>query len=199
MNEITAMAILSDDSKKFFDRQFERNTLSAPAPWREYTQTLTEKAGERADFIFETLVKRFPSDPVDEIAAWPDNLKKFGAPDGTPANAIKSIHGLMEAAWPQRDFFRSKRVAQSRSEEKQAQRALVVDTAEREREEAAARSKRIRQAFETTFPDSTSQREVLRAHVQGSIVDVSTELGRLIAMTNWYDDCCEGTSSARGA
>jgi len=76
--------------KKFsFKETSERKSLSAPPDaWKRYAATLTDKSRERANSIFEGLKQRFPDDDPNEIAACPDNLRAFGAPDGEHEQAL---------------------------------------------------------------------------------------------------------------
>ena len=190
-NEIRDVHATLLESKKQKE-SFERNSLShAPLEWRRYSDTLTVKARERADSIFEGLKQRFPDDDPNEIAACPDNLRAFGAPDGTPWMEIKSPHGLMESAWPQlRDFFRGKR---------ESQRQAEVAMQARERERSALERRKVaddaalneqadtaRAAFAAACPDDAMQIVLLEKFCPHWVSNPLTEPGRSLAVDAWY-------------
>ncbi len=190
-NEIRVVhATLLDPKKQ--KESFERNSLSnAPLEWLRYSDTLTVKARERANAIFEDLKQRFPEDNPGEIAAAPENLRIHGAPDGTPWSEIKSPHGLMESAWPQlRDFFRRKREAQQ-----QAEAAIQARSREREALERRAaaddatlneRSSVARAAFVAEFSNEAAQVGVLKQFCPQWISNPLAEPGRSLAIEAWH-------------
>jgi hypothetical protein len=124
---------------------------------------------------------------LDEIAACPENLRAFGAPDGMPWGEIKSPHGLMEVAWPQlRDFFRDKRSQQERSQAAQVQQSL--EAAGREFSAAAedaalvAEMLTARQRFEETFATEAERQALLDRWKPAWVSNPSGEPGRSLAI-----------------
>jgi phage replication O-like protein O len=182
---------IAELKKVSFKETSERNSLSSqPDAWQRYAATLTSKARERADSIFEGLKLRFPGDDESEIAACPDNLRTFGAPDGTPWSEIKSPHGLMESAWPQlRDFFRGKDAAQqqveaalqTRAREREAleQRAAADDAA------LGAQARAAHEAFVSTFPNEAAQVATLTQFCPRWVSNPLAEPGRSLAIDAW--------------
>ena len=154
--------------------------------------TLTEKTRERADQIFEGLRQRFPHDAVEELAQAPDNLRAFGAPDGTPWSAIKSPHGLMESAWPQlRDFFREKTAARLKvaeavvRHERQRHSSIAASTAEATDQLQIVRQ--ARGAFETTFKSDEERTVALDRFKPSWVSNAHTEPGRGMTILSWFE------------
>ncbi len=183
-NENAELNVNSPQPKKLKESS-ERNSLSPmPVAWKRYTDTLTERSRERAVLIFEGLMQRFPEDNPHEIAACPENLRTFGAPDGTPWTEIKSPHGLMEIAWPQlRDFYRAKHAARRRT--------VVAQAADQQRETAedvalAKAAEIARTAFASAFPDEGSQMTALDRFKPQWVSNAHTEPGRSVTIDAWF-------------
>lgn len=193
-NEISELGPNFTGPKKLKETD-ERNSLSnAPVEWKRYTDTLTAKTRERASSIFEGLRQRFPEDDPNEIAACPENLRTFGAPDGTPWIEIKSPHGLMESAWPQlRDFFRAKVGARKRAEDaaaRQAQeRELSAVTASKEDEERIADAVRVRAAFDAELANDEARAQALDRFKPAWVSNAQVEPGRSLAIDGWFRKC----------
>jgi hypothetical protein len=156
-----------------------------------YIDTLTEKTRERANSIFSGLRQRFPDDDVEELAACPENLRTFGAPDGKTWAQIKSPHGLMEVAWPQlRDFFRAKNAAKTRAEATARAQARERDALAESRtagdERATADARAAQDAFLRAFPDGEAQTQILQRFKPAWVSNVSAEPGRSVAIDAWY-------------
>ena len=196
-NEIRDVRARSLEAKKQKE-SFERNSLSnAPLEWIHYSDTLTDKARERANAIFDGLKRRFPQDAANEIAACPENLRLFGAPDGTPWTEIKSPHGLMEIAWPQlRDFFRCKLAARQQAEASAHARSSEREALERSAAAAdaalVAQALIARTAFVAAFSDEAKQVAMLEKFCPRWVSNPLTEPGRSLAVDAWYMATQEG-------
>ena len=160
-----------------------------PESWTQFTAQLTDKARERADRVFQSLKTQFPNDPVTEIAECPQNLKRFGAPDGTPWEKLSSPIGLMESSWPQlREYFR-KRLSET-AKSSNAREQLEADrkkAAEQDRMEAEE-SQHRRDAFFAAFPDEQGRREVVHKYLVGLPFKPDGKIGQGIAIGKWWEE-----------
>lgn len=170
----------------------EINSLShrqVPKPWKEFTAQLTEKARERAEQVFQSLIKQYPDEQMDEIAECPKNLERFGAPDGTPWTQIKSPVGLMESSWPQlREFFR-KQIGER--DMRQAKRQQVISERlkiEAEEKLLAEEQQRREKVFLKTFPAEQERQEVIKKYIKNSPFRADMELGKRMAIEMWWDE-----------
>jgi hypothetical protein len=184
--------LVDRDSVTLVDSKKEnRKSLSheSPASWGAFTAQLTEKARERADRVFESLKKRFPADSVDELAACPKNLERFGAPDGTPWEKINSPVGLMESSWPQlRDFFRKKGEEARKAEANRYSAEESRKLREKIDRELAEEQQRRRDAFLTAFPDEDRRREVVQKYLGDLPFKPDGMIGQGIAIGKWWDE-----------
>lgn len=182
----------SATTKINYNTYMEKKSLSliqVPKPWEQFTAQLTEKARERAERVFQSLIKQFPNDSIDEIAECPKNLERFGAPDGTAWSKINSPIGLMESSWPQlKEFFR-----QQISEANKTQVARQKIKAQR-LEEIAKESfmleeeQRREKVFLDAFPDEDERKKIIQNYVAGSPFSAEGILGTRIAIEKWMDD-----------
>jgi hypothetical protein len=160
-----------------------------PESWTQFTAQLTDKARERADRVFQSLKTQFPNDPVTEIAECPQNLKRFGAPDGTPWEKLSSPIGLMESSWPQlREFFRKRHSETAKSSN--AREQLEADrkkAAEQDRVETEEWQRR-RDAFFAAFPDEQGRREVVHKYLVGLPFKPDSKIGHGIAIGKWWEE-----------
>lgn len=191
-SKIYHSAIAESATTKRKDLNKEINSLSlrqVPKPWEEFTSQLTEKARERAERVFQSLIKQFPNDPMDEIAECPKNLERFGAPDGTPWAQINSPIGLMESSWPQlKEFFR-KQILEANKTQNSRQRVKE----ERLKIEAEGRllaeeQQRREETFLKAFPSEQERLEVIKKYIRNSPFRADMELGKRMAIEMWWGE-----------
>jgi hypothetical protein len=184
----TAIAEAATTKRKLNKETKSLSQTDNPELWTQFTAQLTEKARERANRVFQSLKTQFPNDPVTEIAECPQNLKRFGAPDGTPWEKLSSPIGLMESSWPQlREYFR-KRLGET-AKLSNAREQLEADrkkAAEQDRIEAEEGQHR-RDAFFAAFPDEQGRREVVHKYLVGLPFKPDSKIGQGIAIGKWWE------------
>jgi hypothetical protein len=192
----SAMAKSATIKRKVLNKERNLSLLDTPTAWIEFTTQLTEKARERADRIFQSLKKQFPQDPLDEIAACPRNLERFGAPDGTPWSQINSPIGLMETSWPQlREFFRKRIAELENSEAARKQVQADRDHIEKQENLDAEFSKRKRKMFFEAFPDDIERQQVVRKYLAGLPFNPEGKIGQGIAIGKWWDEMYDSSKA----
>lgn len=191
-SKICHSAIAESATTKRKDLKKEINSLSlrqVPKSWEEFTAQLTEKARERAEQVFQSLIKQYPDDQIDEIAECPKNLERFGAPDGTPWTQIKSPVGLMESSWPQlREFFRKQIVEKNKGQAKRQQVISKRLKIEAEEKLLAEEQQKREKVFLKTFPGEQERQEVIKKYIKNSPFRADMELGKRMAIEMWWGE-----------